>query len=193
MDRDEQQPSLRERGRRQTEDEIGIAALDLFERHGDAATTAEAIARCATKEQAVMLGDGELEADLLATLGALRAGDDAYAALEAYWQDALIRLGTDPASGDRFLRVRRLALHEPTVLATSLRLDAERTEQRAALVAGTGATPLRPARSSTPSRRWSGWPWRSGCARSRAVNRPTRSRSTRSAGSRSARRSRVAG
>ena len=156
MDRDERQPSLRERRRRQTEDEIGIAALDLFERQGVAATTAEDIARavgisprtffrfCATKEQAVMLGDSELEADLLAELGTLRAGDDAYAALEAYWHDALIRLGTDPTSGDRFLRVRRLALHEPTVLATSLRLDAERTELRvSALVASTGTTPLR--------------------------------------------------
>ncbi|GEL23338.1 TetR family transcriptional regulator [Pseudonocardia sulfidoxydans NBRC 16205] len=156
MDRDEQQPSLRERRRRQTEDEIGNAALELFERQGVAATTAEDIARaagisprtffrfCATKEQAVMLGDRELETDLLAELGALRAGDDAYAALETYWHDALTRLGADPTSGDRFLRVRRLALHEPTVLATSLRLDAERTELRVStLVASTGTTPLR--------------------------------------------------
>ncbi|MCF7548447.1 TetR/AcrR family transcriptional regulator [Pseudonocardia sp. WMMC193] len=149
-------PSLRERRRRQTEAEISAAALDLFERQGVAATTAEDIARaagistrtffrfCATKEQAVMLGDGELEDDLLAVLGALTDGDDAYAALERYWGDTLARLDRDPSSGARFLRVRRLVLHEPTVLATSLRLDAERTDRRVAtLVASTGRTPLR--------------------------------------------------
>ena len=138
---------LREQRRRETRRAIADAALDLFERQGVAATSVEAIAEAAgiaprtfyrhagTKENALFVDDDAVER-LVASLRAvdqtaptvIRAIEQAYLAhIDAF--DA-----EPPASHARVLRVRRLVLADPDLLARALARDAEQVQELTTVV-----------------------------------------------------------
>ena len=126
---------LRERRRRETTLEICQAALDLFEQKGVARTTVDEIAARAgvsartffrlagTKEDAVFIDD-ERFVSALAEVGA--DGDDIGTltrALRDVFALELARLHADPRARERFLRVRRLIGHEPSLLGAAIRRE----------------------------------------------------------------------
>lgn len=145
---------LRERRRSQTRSEIAEAALDLFERHGVAATTVEDIATaagisprtfyrlCGTKEQAV-LDDGEIAGALADAADAIDASMPLRPQLVSFWRERMTELEADVEGHRRHLRVRRLIADEPALLAAALRQEHDRDEAFvAALVAATGRDAL---------------------------------------------------
>ncbi|WP_144784278.1 TetR/AcrR family transcriptional regulator [Microbacterium sp. BH-3-3-3] len=126
---------LRDRRRRETTLEICAAALDLFEEKGVARTTVDEIAARAgvsartffrlagTKEDAVFIDDERFVA-ALSEVG--EAGDDIAAltrALRTVFARELDRLHADAQARARFLRVRRLIGHEPTLLGAAIRRE----------------------------------------------------------------------
>ncbi|MEX8034484.1 helix-turn-helix domain-containing protein [Microbacterium sp. 20-116] len=126
---------LRERRRRETTLEICQAALDLFEQKGVARTTVDEIAARAgvsartffrlagTKEDAVFIDD-ERFVSALAEVGA--DGDDIGTltrALRDVFALELARLHADARARERFLRVRRLIGHEPSLLGAAIRRE----------------------------------------------------------------------
>ncbi|MEO9322072.1 TetR family transcriptional regulator [Nocardioides sp. C4-1] len=131
--------ALRERRRRQTEREIGDAALDLFERHGIDGTTVDDIARAAgisartffryfpTKERAALVPHVELDERAEAMLDALDGARPLLPQLEALWRDVLADFDNGRSeSGRLLLRVRRLMQLEPTLRLASISVDEER-------------------------------------------------------------------
>lgn len=126
---------LRDRRRRETAVEICTAALDLFEQKGVGGTTVDEIAARAgvsartffrlagTKEDAVFIDDGRF-ADALAGVG--EAGDDIAALLTALrhvFARELELLDADAQARERYLRVRRLIAHEPSLLGAAVRRE----------------------------------------------------------------------
>lgn len=127
--------ALRDRRRRETTLEICEAALDLFEEKGVARTTVDEIAARAgvsartffrlsgTKEDAVFIDDGRFAA-AFAEIGT--DGDDIATlthALREVFARELDRLHADAHARTRFLRVRRLIGHEPTLLGAAIRRE----------------------------------------------------------------------
>ncbi|MCT2084576.1 TetR/AcrR family transcriptional regulator [Microbacterium enclense] len=128
-------PGLRDRRRRETSLEICAAALDLFEEKGVAGTTVDEIAARAgvsprtffrlagTKEDAVFIDDGRF-VTAISDIG--RPGDDIAAltaALRAVFARELEDLDADPLARERYLRVRRLIGHEPSLLGAAIRRE----------------------------------------------------------------------
>jgi len=140
-------PGLRERRRRELIRTIAVAAVDLFERNGFAATTIDDIAaaagisrttffrHCATKEAAVLVDDAGLEPELLA-VAARVSSRHALRDLERAWEEMTLVFDADPEGHDRFLRVRRLMLDNPPLLAAGLERDARLTGRLATALAG---------------------------------------------------------
>ncbi|MFS3130596.1 TetR/AcrR family transcriptional regulator [Nocardioides sp. Bht2] len=153
-------PSLRERRRHQTESEICRSALDLFERFGVAATTVEQIAEAAGvsartvfryfphKEDAALVPHRDIEATVTRRLAAFDGTAPLLPQLEQMWEEILTGFDNgDSDSGRQMLRVWCLISQEPTLLAASLRAEAERMEQTVAVLRealGTDADDLRP-------------------------------------------------
>jgi len=128
-------PDLRERRRREMTRVIANAAVALFERDGVTATTVDDIAaaagisrttffrHCAGKEAAVLVDDAGLEAELIAVAeqaSSLHPRQD----LEHAWDEMTALFDADAAGHDRFLRVRRLMNHNPSLMAAGLQRDA---------------------------------------------------------------------
>lgn len=153
-------PSLRERRRHQTESEICQAALDLFERHGVAATTVEQIADAAGvsartvfryfphKEDAALVPHRDIEETVTSRLATLDGDSPLLPQLEQMWEQILAGFDNGSSdSGRQMLRVWCLITREPTMLAASLRADALRMEHAVAALRealGTDADDLRP-------------------------------------------------
>lgn len=133
-------PDLRERRRREMTRAIANAAVELFERDGVTATTIDDIAaaagisrttffrHCASKEAAVLVDDAGLEIPLLAVAADASAGHPLQD-LEDAWEGMAAVFDADPEGHDRFLRVRRLMNHNPSLLAAGLQLDAGLTQR----------------------------------------------------------------
>jgi AcrR family transcriptional regulator len=133
-------PDLRERRRREMTRAIANAAVELFERDGVTATTVDDIAaaagisrttffrHCANKEAAVLVDDAGLETPLL-TIAAHASAEHSRQDLEEAWEEMTAVFDADPEGHDRFLRVRRLMNHNPSLLAAGLQLDAGLTER----------------------------------------------------------------
>ncbi len=128
-------PDLRDRRRRETSIEICTAALDLFEEKGVAGTTVDEIAARAgvsprtffrlagTKEDAVFVDDDRFAT---AITGVGRPGDDIAgltAGLRAVFARELENLDADSEARERYLRVRRLIGHEPSLLGAAIRRE----------------------------------------------------------------------
>ena len=133
-------PDLRERRRREMTRTIANAAVELFERDGVAATTVDDIAaaagisrttffrNCPSKEAAVLVDDAGLENPLLVVAASASAAHPRQD-LEEAWEEMTAVFDADPEGHDRFLRVRRLMNHNPSLLAAGLQLDAGLTER----------------------------------------------------------------
>lgn len=129
-------PSLRERRRREMTRAIANAAVELFERDGFAATTVDDIAAAAGisrttffryspgKEAAVLVDDAGFEIDLIAAAESASPNHPSRA-LENAWAAMTEVFDTDPEGYNRFLRVRRLMNHNPSLLAAGLQRQAE--------------------------------------------------------------------
>lgn len=126
---------LRDRRRRETALEICAAALDLFEEKGVAGTTVDEIAARAgvsprtffrlagTKEDAVFIDDDRF---VTAVTGVGRPGDEIAeltTALREVFARELENLDADPQARERYLRVRRLIGHEPSLLGAAIRRE----------------------------------------------------------------------
>jgi AcrR family transcriptional regulator len=133
--------ALRDRRRRQTEREIGDAALDLFERQGIDHTTVEEIATAAgvsprtffryftTKERAALVPHVDLEERVEQMIGAMVADRPLLDQLEEIWREVLTAFDdgrSDP--GRLVLRVRRLMRAEPGLRLTAMGHDEERLD-----------------------------------------------------------------
>lgn len=141
------QPGLRERRRRETYRELSDAAIDLFEQHGVHGTTVDDIARragtsqrtffryFATKEDSVLPSAHESAEFVSDVVDAIRAGEDAFRAMEAQWLLLLEDFDAHPADHSRALRAHRLVIAEPTLLAVALRREAEQIDQLTAAAA----------------------------------------------------------
>lgn len=139
-------PDLRERRRRELVRTIAIAAVDLFEKNGFAATTIDDIAaaagvsrttffrHCATKEAAVLVDDAGLEHELIDIAGDPTAAHPLHA-LESAWEEMTAHFDADHEGRDRFLRVRRLMNDNPPLHAAGLERDARLTTQIAIALA----------------------------------------------------------
>lgn len=134
---DADMPDLRERRRRETRHEISLAALDLFERRGVAATTVDEIAKAAgvsastffrqfkTKEESILLGDLDIEADIERWLDRTAAEDISLEGMEAIYERAALRLVEAPAeTKSRVLRTRRLIVGDAHLRSAAMALDA---------------------------------------------------------------------
>lgn len=130
-------PDLRERRRRETRLEITRAALDLFEQKGVAATTVDEIARAAgvspstffrqfpTKEESILGGDVDIEADIDDWLASTDPADIDLAGMEAIYERAAVRLvEASDETRSRVLRTRRLIVGDAHLRATAIALDA---------------------------------------------------------------------
>ena len=96
---------LRERRRRETRLDINLAALELFEQRGVAATTVDEIALAAgvsastffrhfkTKEESILGADLELDAEIEAWLAATEPSNIDLPGCEEIYQRAAVRLG----------------------------------------------------------------------------------------------------
>ena len=133
--------ALRERRRRQTEREIGDAALDLFEQHGIDGTTVDDIARVAgvsartffryfaSKERAALVPHVELDERVEAMLDGLVADRPLLDQLEEVWREVMADFDNGRSeSGRLLLRVRRLMQHEPALRLAAVGYDEERTD-----------------------------------------------------------------
>ncbi|MGU3586912.1 helix-turn-helix domain-containing protein [Rhodococcus sp. C26F] len=129
--------SLRERRRLETRREITLAALELFEQHGAAATTVDEIARRAgvspstffryftTKEESVYGPDRDFEADLLAWLDSVAPEQVDLDGLETLYERSLRRLmASSDDVKDRVLRARRLVASDDHLRAAAFAADA---------------------------------------------------------------------
>ncbi|WP_307216290.1 TetR family transcriptional regulator [Microbacterium sp. SORGH_AS_0888] len=149
------QPGLRERRRRETYLEFSNAAMDLFEQHGVHGTTVDDIARragasprtffryFATKEEAIFASADESEEFVRVAIAAIHGGEDTFRAIEAQWMLMLDDFDDRRDEHTRFLRIRRLIIGEPTLLAVALRREAEQIDQLTEAAAqATDADPL---------------------------------------------------
>ncbi|MCM0622403.1 TetR family transcriptional regulator [Nocardioides bruguierae] len=130
---------LRERRRLQTEREIALAALALFEERGVDGTTVDDIAAAAgisgrtffryfgSKELAAYVPDVEIDLGIAARIEALSADRPLVPQVEALWRAVVEGLGRDEARSV-LLRVRRLSLAEPSVRMAGLHRDEQRTD-----------------------------------------------------------------
>jgi AcrR family transcriptional regulator len=144
---------LQERRRRQTEREIGDAALRLFEEHGVDGTTVDDIASAAgvsprtvfryfaTKERAALVPHRDLEDRVEALLDSMRPDLPLLPQLEAMWREVLLAFDDGRSeAGQQMLRLRRLMCTEPSLHLAALGLDQERLDGLVArLVALLGA------------------------------------------------------
>lgn len=128
-------PNLRERRRRELMRTIANAAVELFEQKGIAETTVEDIAtaagisrttffrHCSGKEAAVLADEAGLEEQLIAVAShasKLHPLQD----LEEAWDSITTVFDDDLEGNSRFLRVRRLMLQNPALLAAGLQRQA---------------------------------------------------------------------
>lgn len=150
--------TLRDRRRRQTQQDISTAALALFEERGVAGCTADDIAAAAgissrtffryavTKERAALLAHVEIEDAFEAGVAALRPTEPLLPQLEALWIEVM-RLhenGRSPA-GRQFRSLHRLLRAEPSLRAAAVAVDDERRAGFTAVLAEiTGAAPSDP-------------------------------------------------
>lgn len=131
---------LRERRRRETERELSDAAIDLFELHGVSGTTVDDIAHRAgtsprtffryfpTKESAVLQPGADSAAMLRAVTAALGDGTPLLRALETSWLAQVSAFDERPDERTRALRIRRLVVQEPALLARALRIESEQVD-----------------------------------------------------------------
>lgn len=129
-------PDLRERRRRETRHEIALAALDLFEQRGVAATTVDEIAKAAgvsastffrhfkTKEESILAADLEVESEIDAWLEAAAPNDIDLAGMEAIYARAAARLvEASDETKTRVLRTRRLIVGDAHLRSAAMALD----------------------------------------------------------------------
>lgn len=141
------QTALRERRRRQTEREIGDAALELFESRGVEHTTVDDIARAAgvsprtffryfpTKERAALVPHVDLDERVEALLQQLVASRPLLDQLEEVWREVMLDFDNGRSeSGRLLLRVRRLMQREPAIRLAAIAYDEERTDALVALL-----------------------------------------------------------
>jgi len=133
-------PDLRERRRRELTRTIAIAAVELFERNGYAATTIDDIAaavgisrttffrHCATKEAAVLVDDAGLEPELVSVAAGVSVRHP-LRDLEDAWERMTGVFDSDREGRDRFRRVRRVMVANPQLLAAGLEREARLTER----------------------------------------------------------------
>ncbi|MGN6127032.1 MAG: TetR/AcrR family transcriptional regulator, partial [Humibacter sp.] len=133
-------PDLRERRRRELTRAIAIAAVELFERNGYAATTIEDIAaavgisrttffrHCSTKEAAVFVDDAGLEPELVSAAAGVSVRHP-LRDLEDAWERMTGVFDSDREGRDRFLRVRRLMVANPQLLAAGLERETRLTDR----------------------------------------------------------------
>ncbi|MCZ4274681.1 MAG: helix-turn-helix domain-containing protein [Rhodococcus sp. (in: high G+C Gram-positive bacteria)] len=154
-------PDLRERRRRETRHEISLAALDLFEQRGVAATTVDEIAKAAgvsastffrhfkTKEESILAVDLEIDAEIDAWLEAVAPPEVDLAGMEAIYARAAARLveASDEIKS-RVLRTRRLIVGDAHLRSAAMALDATTLCRLADVVADKlgGRESLTPAR-----------------------------------------------
>ncbi|WP_193607857.1 TetR family transcriptional regulator [Nocardioides lijunqiniae] len=132
---------LRERRRRQTEREIGDAALLLFEQQGVDGTTVDDIARAAgvsartffryfpSKERAALVPHTELDERVEEMLDSLVADRPLLEQLEEVWCEILVALDDGRSEPGRLLlRVRRLMRSEPALRLAAIGYDEERVD-----------------------------------------------------------------
>ncbi|ROR89372.1 TetR family transcriptional regulator [Nocardioides aurantiacus] len=133
--------ALRERRRRQTEREIGDAALELFESRGVDGTTVDDIARAAgisprtffryfpSKERAALVPHVDLDERVEALLQQLVPSRPLLDQLEEVWRAVMRDFDNGRSeSGRLLLRVRRLMQHEPALRLAAVGYDEERTD-----------------------------------------------------------------
>jgi AcrR family transcriptional regulator len=150
--------TLQQRRNRQTDREIRDAALTLFERQGVAATTADEIAtaagisprtffrRCRTKEEAVLLGDGDLHDGLVRDLRAAAPLPATITALEPVWRAVFLAFDADEPWRTLTARLMDVAAEEPGLRAAMARRAEERRAELVAVVGeATGADAMRAA------------------------------------------------
>ncbi|MCR2764382.1 TetR family transcriptional regulator [Microbacterium sp. zg.B48] len=138
---------LRERRRQETRRELADAALDLFERNGVHGTTADDIAAAAgvsartffryaeTKENVIFLDDDGFNELVTRVRHDVDGGTPVIAAIERAQRDLLEVFDDEhPDQHERVLRVRRLVISEPALLAIALAIDAEHVRQLAQIV-----------------------------------------------------------
>jgi AcrR family transcriptional regulator len=109
--------------------------VELFERSGVAATTVDDIAaaagisrttffrHCSSKEASVLVDDAGLEAELIGVAARASAAHPRQD-LEEAWEGVTAVFDADPEGHNRFLRVRRLMNHNPSLLAAGLQREA---------------------------------------------------------------------
>lgn len=150
--------TLRDRRRRQTEQDICAAALALFEEHGVAGCTSDDIAAAAgvssrtfyryavTKERAALLVQADVEDAFEAGVAALRPTEPLLPQLEALWTEVLRRHENGRSASGRQLRsLYRLLRTEPALRAAAVAVDDERRAGFTAVLAElTGAAPSDP-------------------------------------------------
>ncbi|MGB6053206.1 MAG: helix-turn-helix domain-containing protein [Rhodococcus sp. (in: high G+C Gram-positive bacteria)] len=154
-------PDLRERRRRETRHEISLAALDLFEQRGVAATTVDEIAKAAgvsastffrhfkTKEESILAVDLEIDAEIDAWLEAVAPPEVDLAGMEAIYARAAARLvEASDEINSRVLRTRRLIVGDAHLRSAAMALDATTLCRLADVVADKlgGRESLTPAR-----------------------------------------------
>ncbi|MCC2319626.1 TetR/AcrR family transcriptional regulator [Cellulomonas xiejunii] len=145
---------LREHRRRETRRAIADAALDLFERHGVHATAVEAIAEAAgiaprtfyrhagTKENALFVDDDSMERLVESVRAVGQRGSTVVRAIEQAYLAHIDAFDAEPPeSHARVLRVRRLVLHDPDLLACVLARDAEQVQDLTTIVLHAGDHP----------------------------------------------------
>ncbi len=145
---------LRDRRRAQTEQEIGEAALTLFEKQGIDGTTVDEIARLAgvsprtffryfaTKERAALVPHRDLEDRVEEMFATMRPEQSLLPQLEAIWVEVLTVFGNDRSEpGRQLLRVRRLMRAEPSLRTAAISLDEERVVELAARLSALTSEP----------------------------------------------------
>ncbi|QCB94015.1 TetR/AcrR family transcriptional regulator [Cellulomonas shaoxiangyii] len=144
----------REQRRRETRRAIADAALDLFERQGVSATTCEAIADAAgiaprtfyrhavTKENALFVDDDAMERLVARVRAVDQTAPTVIRAIEQAYLAQIDAFDADPPEGHaRVLRVRRLVLADPGLLARALALEDEHVQELTTLVLRAGDPP----------------------------------------------------
>lgn len=138
---------VRELRRRETRRAIADAALDLFERQGVPATSVEAIAEAAgiaprtfyrhagTKENALFVDDDSMERLVAGVRAVDQTAPTVVRAIEQAYLAQIDAFDAEPpASHDRVLRVRRLVLADPGLLAHALAREDEQLQELTTLV-----------------------------------------------------------
>lgn len=133
---DADMPDLRERRRRETRHEISLAALDLFEQRGVAATTVDEIAKAAgvsastffrqfkTKEESILQGDLDIETDIEQWL-TTSPSSISLSGIESIYERAAARLmEASSETTSRVLRTRRLIMGDTHLRSAAMALDA---------------------------------------------------------------------